>query len=113
MNDAKNPNLANQVYQSRIIKALTAENNRLLAALRKIEMLTRCQVQSSFVRCAAQDIAQKAIRKSDILPEPPGEEAKQRQARMLAAGHQIPSEDEAQATLDATIHSMERDTENE
>ena len=41
------------------------------------------------------------------------EEAKQRQARMLVAGHQIPSDDEAQATLDATIHSMERDTENE
>lgn len=48
-----------------------------------------------------------------ILPEPPCEEAKQRQDRMLAAGHQIPSDDEAQATLDATLYSMERDTEND
>jgi len=55
----------NQVSRPRTVEALTAENNRLLAALRKIEMLTRCQVQSSFVRFAAQDIAQKAIRKSD------------------------------------------------
>jgi len=37
------------------------------------------------------------------------EEAKQRQDRMRAAGHQIPSDDEAQATLDATIHSMGQD----
>jgi len=41
------------------------------------------------------------------------EEAKQRQDRILAAGHQIPSEDEAQTTLDATIHSMEREAGND
>jgi len=115
-------NLANQVSRPRTIESLTAENNRLLAALRKIEMLTRCQDQSYFVCCAAQNIVQKALRKSAggektdwIKTEYLAwdEEAKQRQARMLAAGHQIPSDDEAQATLDATIHSMERDTENE
>jgi len=36
-------------------------------------------------------------------------EASQRQARMRAAGHQASSDDEAQATLDATLSSMEWD----
>ena len=36
-------------------------------------------------------------------------EASQRQAQMRAAGHQAPSDEEAQATLDATLTSMEWD----
>jgi hypothetical protein len=36
-------------------------------------------------------------------------EAARRQAQMKAAGHEAPSDDEAQATLDATLTSMEWD----